>query len=213
MNKVLLPTAYLPPISWITVALHHTDTLIETHESYPKQTLRNRCNIATSSGILSLTVPVKRIKGNHTKTLEIAIDNTRNWQKVHWRSIVTAYNKAPYFLYYRDLFEPVYKRKYDSLIDLNHDLITLLYKVLQNKKNNIHYTDDYIVKPDYTDLRTNFPIGLYPDQYFKTEFPRYIQAFEETNGFLPDLSIIDLLFNIGPDARQYIESMRMSMEL
>jgi hypothetical protein len=213
MDTVLLSTAYLPPISWMTFALHHANTIIEIHETYPKQTIRNRCNIATSSGVLSLTVPVKRIQGNHTKTVEIAIDNSRNWQKVHWRSIVTAYNKTPYFLFYRDLFEPVYKQKFDRLIDLNHELLLVMFKALQTFNTDVVYTECFSMNPDFTDLRNSFSPGGKPTHYFKTEFPRYIQAFEETIGFLPDLSSIDLLFNIGPDARKYFESMKIGNEV
>ena len=111
MQPILLSTAYFPSISWIAVALQSVRVEIEIHETYLKQTYRNRCNIATASGILSLTVPVKRVNGNHTKTADIQIDNSEKWQNLHWKSIITAYNKSPYFLFYRDLFEPVFFKK------------------------------------------------------------------------------------------------------
>ena len=135
MKPVLLSTAYLPPISWMSVVLKTASSIIEIYETYPKQTFRNRCNIATSSGLLILTVPVMRTNGNHTKTLDIRIDNSKNWQRLHWRSIITAYNKSPYFLYYRDLFEHVYQKNHERLIDLNQELFTILLKALQKKHN------------------------------------------------------------------------------
>lgn len=97
----------------MAVAFHASNIIIEKHETYPKQTFRNRCHIATSAGMQAITVPVKRINGNHTKTGDILIDNSKNWQIQHWRSIETAYNKSPYFLFHRDWIEPLYNRKFE----------------------------------------------------------------------------------------------------
>jgi len=212
MKPVLLSTAYLPPISWIAVALQVGSIVLEIHETYPKQTFRNRCNIATSSGILSLTVPVKRVNGNHTKTCDIQIDNSKNWQLLHWRSIITAYNKSPFFLFYRDLLEPVFYRKHERLVDLNTELLNVLLTTLGIKNIEIRYTDSYLFEPDLCDLRNSFH-PKYPNQGIKSEFPRYIQSFEENHGYIPDLSTIDLLFNLGPDALSYLTSAKLTIQM
>lgn len=210
MKPVLLSIAYLPPISWMAIALQSGGVILEIQETYPKQTYRNRCNIATASGILSLTIPVKRVNGNHTKTCEIHIDNSKNWQLLHWRSILTAYNKSPYFLYYRDILEPIFRKKYDLLVDFNSELLNVVLNALKIKTIEIHYTTGYEVKHDLQDLRNSFH-PKYPHRDITCTLPRYMQAFEEFHGFLPDLSIIDLLFNLGPDALPYLANVNASI--
>lgn len=211
MKPVLLSTAYLPPISWIAVALKSGSIKLEIHETYPKQTFRNRCNIATASGILSLTIPVKRINGNHTKTHDIHIDNSKNWQLLHWRSITTAYNKTPYFLYYRDILEPIFLRKYELLVDFNKDLLLAILMAIKVKTLEISNTTEYITESDFHDLRNSFH-PKYELRGIDCILPRYIQAFEEFHGYLPDLSIIDLLFNLGPDTLSYLKDVELSIQ-
>jgi len=212
MQPILLSTAYFPLISWMAAALQSESTAIEIHETYPKQTFRNRCNIATSSGILSLTVPVKRVNGNHTKTCDIQTDNSGNWQLLHWRSIVTAYNKSPYFLHYRDLFEPVLFKKHNLLIDLNQELLNSILKALQISNKGIFFTSQYEFKPEFLDLRNSFHPKQEKYRVLEVELPRYIQAFEENLGFIPDLSILDLIFNLGPEANQYLAKVKFSTQ-
>ncbi|MDO9254324.1 MAG: WbqC family protein [Bacteroidales bacterium] len=211
MKPVLLSIAYLPPVSWMAVALQSDKIALEVHETYPKQTFRNRCNIATASGILSLTIPVKRINGNHTKTCDIHIDNSKNWQLLHWRSIVTAYNKSPYFLYYRDQLEPIFLKKHDLLIDFNRELFDCILKALKIKTIDVFYTTEYEMNPDSVDLRNSFH-PKYALRNISCILPRYMQTFEEFHDYLPDLSIIDLLFNIGPDALPYLASTELSIQ-
>lgn len=211
MKPVLLSIAYLPPISWMAVALQSGSIVLEIHETYPKQTFRNRCNIATASGILSLTIPVKRVNGNHTKTCEIQIDNSKNWQLLHWRSIITAYNKSPYFLYYRDSFEPIFLKQYELLVDFNRELLNVILNALKIKNIEILSTTEYEMKPDFQDLRNSFH-PKYPHRDVTYNLTRYMQAFEEFHGFLPDLSIIDLLFNLGPDALPYLTNVIPSIQ-
>jgi len=212
MKSVLLPVAYLPPVSWMAFAVHSESIVLEIHETYPKQTYRNRCNIATSSGILSLTVPVKRVNGNHTKTCDIQIDNSKNWQQLHWRSILTAYNKTPYFLFYRDVFEPIFFRKYEQLTDLNRDLLNIIFKVMKISPIEVAYTNEYIIYPDFYDLRNGIHPKTKSHQGIVLTLPRYMQAFEENHGFIPDLSIIDLLFNLGPDALRYLANAELLLK-
>ncbi len=210
METIVLATAYLPPISWMAIATHAKTIRIEIHETYPKQTFRNRCQIATSSGLLNLTVPVRRVNGNHTKTGDIAIDNSLNWQQLHWRSIITAYNNTPYFLYYRDLFEPFYTNRQESLLTLNTNLIKTLLNILNFKHIEISNTSNYESKQSDFDFRNSFNSKKQPIQSITTAMPRYMQAFETQHGYLPDLSIIDLLFNVGPEAADYLKNIQFS---
>jgi len=211
MEPILISTAYLPPISWMAVVIQSHGTGIEIHETYPKQTFRNRCIIATSTGKLSLSVPVMKINGNHTKTGEILIDNSKKWQQLHWRSIVTAYNKSPYFLYYRDLFEPVYKKDFELLVDLNSELCAIFLKELNVSTANLFSTSEYQSEGGFIDLRNSFSPKENLYQALTTNLPRYIQVFEENTGFSPDLSIIDLLFNVGPETLAYLSKIKLQL--
>jgi hypothetical protein len=212
MQPILFSTAYFPPISWMAAVMKSERSAIEIYETYPKQTYRNRCNIATSTGILSLTVPVKRVNGNHTKTCEIQTDNSGNWQLLHWRSIMTAYNKSPYFLHYRDFIESVLFKKHKFLIDLNLELINSLLKSLQISNKEILFTAEYDFKPDFQDLRNSFLPKQEKYKGIKVELPRYIQVFEENHSFIPDLSILDLIFNLGPESNQYLANVKFSTQ-
>jgi len=212
MNPILLSTAYFPPVSWIALAIQSGSINIEIQETYPKQTFRNRCTIATSSGLLNLTVSVKKVNGNHTKTCDIQIDNSRNWQLLHWRSIVTAYNKTPFFLYYRDNFEPIFLKKQQSLVTLNTEILECILLSLRVKNIDIQYTTEYALKPDYYDLRNSFHPKVKTGKEITYILPRYIQAFEEKYGYITDLSIIDLLFNLGPDTLPYLAKVEFSFK-
>jgi len=209
MRPVLLSTSYFPPVSWMLMAYKYQKVYIELHETYPKQTFRNRCIIASSSGKLSLSVPVIRINGNHTKTNDIHIDNSRNWQQLHWRSIETVYNKSPYYLYYRDQFELLFNRKKELLVELNHEIIEILLKILRINSTDINYTTDYELNSSAIDLRNSFSPKDFPYQKLTHTLPRYIQVFEENTGFIPDLSILDLLFNLGPEALPYLAGIQI----
>ncbi len=209
MKTILLSTAYLPPISWMALAAQSDEVRIESCETYPKQTYRNRCNIAVSSGVLSLTVPVKKVNGNHTITRDTAIDNSGNWQSLHWRSIITAYSKSPYFLFYRDIFEPLFENKYHSLLEFNHNLLLVLFKAMQIKNKELIYTKDYEFAPLSTDLRNSIHPKIKLQHQLVPHLPRYIQTFEEIHGFIPDLSVIDLLFNLGPESLDYLMNLEI----
>lgn len=158
-----------------------------------------------------MTVPVKRVNGNHTKTCDIQIDNSKNWQLMHWRSIITAYNKSPYFLFYRDLLEPLFLKKYEFLVDLNSELLNILTKALNINILEIPYTTEYHNNSDFHDLRNSIHPKINSKQGISCNFPRYMQTFEENQGFIPDLSIIDLIFNLGPDALSYLLKVELSV--
>lgn len=194
----------------MAVAVQSSSLKLEIQETFPKQTYRNRCNIATATGILSLTVPVKRVNGNHTKTCEIQIDNSKNWQQLHWKSIITAYNQSPYLLFYRDLLEPLFVKKFAFLVDLDHEFLNVLLKILNINFLEIFYTHDYTKSDDFIDLRNSF----HPKKntsIFTGILPRYIQVFEAKQGFISELTILDLLFNIGPDAKLYLLELELQI--
>lgn len=182
-----LPTAYLAPISYY-VALAHADAAqIDQHQHYVKQTWRNRCRIAMPQGAQDLVIPVCAAPP-HTPVKDIRISDHGDWQHHHWSALQTAYGKSPFFEYYADDFAPFYQtRHHHFLIDFNQEL-HLLISSLIDLSTPIHLADHF--------LDATFPFAASPSPYY--------QVFAQRNGFLPDLSIIDLLFNLGPESILYL---------
>lgn len=197
---VLISTAYLPPISYFSGCVHKEPVLIERFEAYPKQTFRNRCRIYGPNGMQTLSIPVIKINGNHTLTKDIRIAASTPWQRLHWRSIETAYNNSPFFLYYKDELENVFRKKFDFLLDLNTTLLMILFSILGIEKK-IGFTDHFLKIPeDITDYRES---SQKKKEISTKQFPPYTQVFSPKHGFIPDLSVIDLIFNLGPESGDF----------
>jgi len=200
-KTVLLSTAYLPPISWISKAMHADKVLIEAFETYPKQTYRNRCRIMAANGILPLSIPVTKTEGRKTKTKDIRIFYDEAWQRMHWRSIDAAYSNSPFYLYYKDELEGFYNKKYTFLLDMNMEIVRKILGLL-GIQTDIGLTSDFEHESEgITDLRNDISPKIPIDE---TQFINYHQVFEERFGFMADLSIIDLLFNEGPGSIEYL---------
>lgn len=147
-----------------------------------------------------MSIPVRKVDGNHTKVKDIEINYSEPWQRLHWRAIESAYSNSPFFLYYRDDFEPFYLKKTKYLIDLNHELLILVCK-LAGIKTEIIFSEKYFESSqDIIDLRNLFS----PKRLGELSQKKYKQVFEEKQGFISDLSIIDLLFNEGKFTLDYL---------
>jgi hypothetical protein len=200
-NGAVLPMFYLPPIDFFTkLTAFKPDVVFEQEEHFPKQTYRNRANIYSPDGVQTLTVPIVKGSKNHTKTKDVKISYDFRWQRAHWMGLQTCYRSSAYFEYYEDDFAPFYEKQPTFLLDYNTQLLELLFRLLKIKQE-ITFTDTYEgTYPNLTDLRNAFSAKNTPDAQQK----RYFQVFEERRGFLPNLSIIDLLFNQGPQALNYL---------
>lgn len=201
MTETVLATAYLPNILYFAIIAQKKKIRIEHHETYLKQTFRNRTTILSANGPLDLTIPIVRTNGNHTQTSEIHIAYSEKWQIRHWRAIVSAYNASPFFLYYQDELEKILMDKHETLMDLNGKLLSLLIKKLKIECE-ISFTEDYYPILGKQDLR----IAISPKKDMKNLalFEPYEQVFSTKLPFEPNLSILDLLFNIGPESRDYL---------
>ena len=200
-RKILLSTAYFGSIQYFTKFLLPGTIEIEYHENFIKQTYRNRCTIAGANGPLNLTVPVIRGSFHKTSIKELKIDYTKRWQDVHWRAIESGYRSAPFFDYYEEEIIPFFAKKPKFLIDFNNELTNVILDILSieaqiiNTKtyNRIDKIDNVL---DYRE--TIRPKRNIHDKDFQA-YP-YHQVFEDKLGFIPNLSILDLIFNTGPEA-------------
>lgn len=197
----LISTSYLPSIHYMALLAKHPVVAIEKHETFPKQTFRNRTLIATGNGVLPLHVPVSRPDGNHTTTGNMTISYHEPWNIRHWRAIVSAYNAAPYFLYYMDGLEEILLKKHELLIELNDALLKYLLGKLKIACT-LEYTSTYRQpEPNLPDLRYTLTAKR---SQSGMPLPPYSQVFDSRLGFLPNMSVIDLLFNLGPEAKSYL---------
>jgi hypothetical protein len=200
-NGVVLPMFYLPPVEYfVQLNKYKPNILIDRDEHFPKQTYRNRANIYSADGVLALVVPVLKGSKNHTKVKDVKISYDFNWQRLHWMSLQACYRRSAYFEYYEDEFAVFYETKQPYLFDYNNSLLQLLLKLLRIN-TPITYTESY--EAEYTaliDLRKNINPKQEPDF---TQKP-YFQVFEEKHGFIKNMSIVDLLFNQGPQVGNYL---------
>lgn len=202
MKTVFLSSAYLAPIEYYTKLLAYDKVCIEQHDHYTKQTYRNRCTIATPDGELTLSIPTVKPDTLKCPMKDIRISDHGNWRHLHWNAIESAYNHTPFFEYYKDDFRPFYEKKYEYLIDFNEELCHLVCSLVDIQSDMVR-TSEYHTEfmPDEDDFRER----IHPKKDFTLEdiefSPQaYYQVFQERLGFLPNLSIIDLLFNMGPES-------------
>lgn len=197
---VLLPSTYNGNLYFFHQLMKASKVMIEQHENFVKQSYRNRCTIYGANGKLDLIIPIVKSKTERTKTKTAKIDYSSNWQKIHWRSIESAYRRSPYFEYYEEKLISFYEQKPELLFDYNLSLLQFYLKAFQIDKEII-FTEEYHEKyEDMDDLRNHFD----PKKAPEFDHPHYFQCFETKHGFIKNLSILDLLFNCGPQGISYL---------
>jgi WbqC-like protein family len=203
MKSILIELHYLPSVAFFSQIAQYEEVIIESCENYQKGSYRNRCQILGANGVLSMSIPLEKGKHQQTPIRDVRINYVERWQTQHWQSIRSAYGRAPFWEFYGDYFEPIYQKKYEFLFDFNIDLFQTCCKLLKiNSKIsfNTHYAKD-IEHPEIIDFRNQ----IKPNQFFPT--PKYPQIFEDRFGFVPDLSIIDLMFCMGNQAKGYLSKL------
>ena len=205
-DTALLSTSYLGPVQYFTKFLMHPVQIIEQYDHYIKQTYRNRCNLMGANGILPLSIPVLKGQAHKTYVRDIRIDYDKKWQKLHWRSIESAYRHSPFFEFYMDEYSPFYEKRFEFLLDFNAALLEMILQALEID-NTVDYSREFIdaFREDYADYRE----AIHPKRDLSSD-PLFVpvsyhQVFAERLGFKANLSIIDLLFNEGPNARTVLE--------
>ena len=213
MSTALLQTTYFGPIQWYQKLYRYDHCLIEQYDSYQKQTYRNRCVIATANGMQALTFPVEHTD-EKMLTKDLRISDHNNWRRIHWNALMSAYSESPFFDYYADDIHPFFEKKYDFLIDFNEAIRQKICE-LMDIQSDVEYTQSFL-----SPLTSNpSPITHHPSplidfrEVINAKHPqadadfhpqRYWQVFEGKHGFQANLSILDLLFNMGPESIFYL---------
>lgn len=202
MSTALLQTTYFGPIQWYQKLYRYDHCLIEQYDSYQKQTYRNRCVIATANGMQALTFPVEHTD-EKMPTKDLRISDHNNWRRIHWNALMSAYSESPFFDYYADDIHPFFEKKYDFLIDFNEAIRQKVCELLDIHPN-VNYTSDFRHQTsDIVDFREVIN-AKHPQADADFQPQRYWQVFEGKHGFQANLSILDLLFNMGPESIFYL---------
>ena len=202
MNKnVLLGSAYLGPVEYYTKLFAYNGAIIEQYDHYRKQTYRNRCVIASADGPLSLTIPTEKSETAKCLMKDVRISDHGNWRHQHWNAFVAAYKQSPFFDYYSDEFHQFFEKRYDFLFDFNQELLEWVCQQIDIQPA-ISFSSDFVLDPEGVD---DFRERISPKHQNEAEdvsfvAKPYYQVFEDKLGFLPNLSIADLLFNMGPES-------------
>lgn len=192
---------YLAPIEYYSALFHSRNAIVEIHDNYQKQSYRNRCHIYGANGLMPLSIPVEKPVTLKCPMKDVRIAEHGNWRHLHWNAIVSAYNSTPFFEYYEDDFRPLYERPYIFLHDFNEELRRLVCRLI-GIETPVSYTEAFIEKPppNVVDYRET----IHPKKTPISVNRRYYQVFDGKSGFKPNLSIIDLLFNMGSEARLWL---------
>lgn len=203
-SVAVLSSTYFGPIQWYQKLNRYGLCLLERNDHFVKQTYRNRCLIATTAGSQALTVPTEHGVTSKCRMADMRVSDHGNWRHLHWNALLSAYGESPFFEYYADDLRPFFERRWDNLFDFNlaitHKLCELL-DIRPNLQLTDHYADaDALGADDFRDaIRPKKPL---PDPAFVPT--PYYQVYQQKHGFLPNLSILDLLFNEGNEAIFYL---------
>ena len=208
MNAVLLSTTYFGPIQWYQKLYRADEAWIEQHEHFIKQTYRSRCISATTQGTQALSIPIEHpmcnvqcSTFNVQRIKDIRISDHGNWRHLHWNALQSAYGESPFFEYYEDDLRPFFEKRWTFLFDFNEAIREKLCELLDITPV-VRFTEQYV-----SDHASDYREAINPkhptsDPDFQPR--RYYQVYEAKHGFLPNLSIVDLLFNMGPEAIFYL---------
>ena len=202
---LLHPTYFSPIIQYVAISKSET-ICFEVEDNFQKQTYRNRCFIYTAEGKHLLNVPIQHNKGVKQKTKDVKIDYKDDWNKLHLKTLFTAYNSSPFFEFYIDDLLPIFNKKHTFLLDLNllsHQIIMDALELKVSTSKTEEFFKDTLLK-DYRNLAISKKEPPY-------NLARYIQVFEQNHGFIPNLSILDLLFMEGPNALNYLEYQNLNL--
>ena len=211
----LLFSCYLPPVQWFTKLCGYERVWVEQYDNYTKQTFRNRCIIDSPTGPLSLSLPVEKMTEGKCLMKDVRISDHNQWRRVHWNALQSAYSESPFFEYYIDDLHPFFEQKYEYLLDFNEAIRQKVCELIDIHPQ-VDYTTEYIrdesdrpishsssLISHFIDYRSMIS-AKHPQADAEFTPKEYWQVFQHKHGFLPNLSILDLLFNMGPESIFYL---------
>lgn len=204
MKNILIHPTYFPSISHYIAMLQADSVTFEMEDNFQKQTNRNRMYIYSPNGVQLLNIPIKHTNDRHQKYKDVRIENDFGWQKNHFKSLEAAYRTSPFFEYFEDDFRPLFEKKQEFLMDLNLEIFELVNDSLGIKIATEKTTEYFHEVPNYIDFR-----HLANGKKDTTKLEEYTQVFEEKHGFINNLSILDLLFNEGRYAIEYLKNQKL----
>lgn len=203
--EILVQPSYFASISTYVAIANATKVTFEVNDNFQKQTNRNRMYIYSPNGLQMLNVPIKHSGEVHQKTKDIRIENDFNWQKQHFKSFEAAYRSSPFFEYFEDQLMPIFTKKHAFLLDLNFETTEFIYSSLRLNADFCK-TIEYQQHPADVDFR-----NLVNGKKDTTTFEAYPQVFQEKVGFLNNLSVLDLIFNEGKFALEYLKNQKNNL--
>jgi hypothetical protein len=207
--KTLIHPTYFPSISHYVAMAQSENVVFEMEDNFQKQTNRNRTYIYSPNGIQLLNIPVKHSKQIHQKTKDVKIETDFNWQKQHFKSLEAAYRSSPFFEYFEDDIRPIFEKKYDFLMDLNFEAMDFVAKCLR-MKFEYETTTEYFQELD-SNVILDYRI-LADGKKDSSQFETYTQVFDDKHGFLNNLSVLDLIFNEGKYALDYLKNQKLILK-
>jgi hypothetical protein len=201
----LIPITYAGPVWYYALLAYSSKVIIESKEHFVKQSYRNKCVIDGANGAMSLVIPLERKSREKTLISEIKIANETPWQALHWKSIQAAYHHSPYFEFYEDHFVQFYLEPQENLMEFNLQIMHKFMELLQIECE-IEFTDDF-----HHEYKNDFREAFSTKNKVIPQFERYIQVFEDRHPFLQNLSVFDVLFNLGPEGLIYLKRAPISV--
>lgn len=204
-HEPLFPFFLIPNLDFFKLLLNKKIVFLEAFENFSRQTFRNRFEIAAANGVQKLVVPIEKSSMPKVLMKDVRISYDEDWQRKHWRAIVSAYNSSPFFLYYQDEFKAVFKYRYEKLVDFNLALLKLFINLL-SLGVELKFTTSFD-NPVNANMDFRYQFEKKNKNLFQI-YPPYYQVFKDKNGFIENLSIIDLLFNLGPESKTYLHTIK-----
>ena len=206
MQPILIESQYAGNCSYWNLLLKSKEIYIDSHEHYVRRSYRNRTHILGANGLLRLSIPLESGKHQHAAMHDVRISYNQAWQNLHWHSFTSCYRRSPFFEYYEDHFRKLYGEKFEFLVEYNTELLKTIATILKTEIN-ISFTEKYLKKEDFDgiDLRSL----ILPGKENVSEFQTYPQVFNDRFDFIKDLSVLDLLFNVGTRSKEYLEKIEI----